>query len=105
MGAQRRDPQASPVQGVVREDFQEEVDSELHPEGRLGMSRWEEEEGRAVRESRGNKGTKTVCSVAWWTNRSADAGVSALLVLTRAGTALGFTNNYLFTKSHSCPKR
>lgn len=37
VGAQRRDPQASPVQGVVREDFQEEVDSELHPEGRLGM--------------------------------------------------------------------
>lgn len=38
MGTRRRDPPAGKMQGAVREGFQEEVTSELNPEGRLGVS-------------------------------------------------------------------
>lgn len=50
VGARSRDPLTRQVQRVVKEGFQEEVTSEVNPEGHLGMSQGKRKgkaEGRA----------------------------------------------------------
>ena len=63
MEAWSRDPLTSQVPKVVKEGFQEEVTSELNPEGHLGMSQMKRK-GKAG-QAEGTAGAKAqrLCSV------------------------------------------